>query len=504
MKIESKNYFTGISHKIPENLDDKTEIDAFLLKNKGKKLIVIQGLGFVGSVMALVCANSKIENYAVIGIDLPNEKSYWKIKSINDGIFPINSSDKLIETFYQNSRKLNNFYATFDPYCFTKADVIIIDINLDVIKNGVNFSNQKSYEVPLNGFKNAVYSIGQNCREDVLILTETTVPPGTSINLIKPIIDSCLLSRGMQNTKYLLGHSYERVMPGPNYIDSIKNFYRVYAGIDSRSADAVELFLKTIISVEKYPLTRLSNTNATELSKVLENSYRAMNIAFITEWSRFAEEADVNLFEVIDAIKLRPTHSNMMYPSLGVGGYCLTKDSLLASWSLENIFKSKYTLNQSLQSLNINDSMPKMAFTFLSNQYFKECNLELKGLKILLLGVSYRSNIGDTRFTPVELLFDLLSNNNNIIHLHDPYVNYWEEKKLFINQDLQKSLNETYDILIFSTGHIEYKSKEFIEILKNKKNMFIFDAVGLLNNYEIELISINNIVKVIGRGDLNK
>ena len=293
-------------------------------------------------------------------------------------------------------------------------------------------------------------------------------------------------------------------MPGPNYIDSIKNFYRVYAGIDSRSADAVELFLKTIISVEKYPLTRLSNTNATELSKVLENSYRAMNIAFITEWSRFAEEADVNLFEVIDAIKLRPTHSNMMYPSLGVGGYCLTKDSLLASWSLENIFKSKYTLNQSLQSLNINDSMPKMAFTFLSNQYFKEYNLELKGLKILLLGVSYRSNIGDTRFTPVELLFDLLINNNNIIHLHDPYVNYWEEKKLFINQDLQKSLNETYDILIFSTGHIEYKSKEFIEILKNKKNMFIFDAVGLLNNYEIELISINNIVKVIGRGDLNK
>ena len=127
MQIESKNYFTGISHKIPENLDDKTEIDAFLFKNKGKKLIVVQGLGFVGSVMALVCANSKIENYAVIGIDLPNEKSYWKIKSINDGIFPINSSDKLIETFYQNSRQSNNFYATFDPYCFTKADDLYQD-----------------------------------------------------------------------------------------------------------------------------------------------------------------------------------------------------------------------------------------------------------------------------------------------------------------------------------------------------------------------------------------
>ena len=93
-------------------------------------------------------------------------------------------------------------------------------------------------------------------------------------------------------------------MPGPDYIDSIQNFYRVYSGIDEISADHTENFLRTIISTEDYPLTRLSSTNSTEISKVLENSYRAMNIAFISEWSRFAEESGVNLFEIIDAIKM--------------------------------------------------------------------------------------------------------------------------------------------------------------------------------------------------------
>ena len=92
-------------------------------------------------------------------------------------------------------------------------------------------------------------------------------------------------------------------MPGPEYINSIKNFYRVYAGVDEKSADAVERFLKTIISTDEYPLTRLKNTESTEMAKVLENSYRAMNISFMVEWSRFAERAGVNLYSVVDAIQ---------------------------------------------------------------------------------------------------------------------------------------------------------------------------------------------------------
>ena len=164
-------------------------------------------------------------------------------------------------------------------------------------------------------------------------MIETTVPPGTCENVVKPIIEKQLTKRGFGSEDFYLGHSYERVMPGPQYIDSIREFPRVYAGINEISAILVEKFLKTIIDTSKCNLTRLENTNATEMAKVLENSYRAMNIAFAVEWSRFAEEAGVDLYAIVDAIRVRPTHNNLMYPGIGVGGYCLTKDPLLASWA---------------------------------------------------------------------------------------------------------------------------------------------------------------------------
>ena len=121
--------------------------------------------------------------------------------------------------------------------------------------------------------------------------------------IIKPIIEEELIERGLSLKNYRLGHSYERVMPGPQYVDSIREFPRVYSGINEASADAVEFFLKTIIDTSKCKITRLEHTNATEMAKVLENSYRAMNIAFAVEWSRFAEEAGVDLYAVVDAIR---------------------------------------------------------------------------------------------------------------------------------------------------------------------------------------------------------
>ena len=116
-----------------------------------------------------------------------------------------------------------------------------------------------------------------------------------------------------------------------------------------------------------------------------------MNIAFIQEWTELAEAANVNLYEVIDAIRLRPTHSNIMRPGLGVGGYCLTKDPLLASWSSEKIFEGK-PLKQSEESVVINDRMPLHTYNKISNFY----NGSLEGKTVLILGVSYLSDVGDT------------------------------------------------------------------------------------------------------------
>ena len=500
MNNKSKNPISKTIYDIPEILDDSLNIDKFLSNHPNKKLIVVQGLGFVGAVMSLVCANSKNEEYVVVGIDLPTTESYWKIRSINEGIFPIISADKKVDEYFQNTIRDNNFYATYDPYIYSKADVIIVDINLDVQKqmDHIHADELVDYSVNLDGFKNAIRTIGKNCKEDILILVETTVPPGTTI-LAKNIVENLLSKRGLKKDKIKIGHSYERVMPGPNYIDSIQNFYRVYSGVNKYSADHVEEFLKTIISIDEYPLTRLKNTNSTEMSKVLENSFRAMNIAFMVEWSRYAEESEVDLYEVVEAIRMRPTHKNIMLPGIGVGGYCLTKDPLLASWSKKNIFSSDHPLVMSETAVTTNDKMPLYAYNYLKES-IPEGNLKDK--KIFLLGVSYAPDVGDTRYSPVELLCKLLIGSGSILHLHDPFITYWDELNIDVNDDFD-NLTESTDIVIISTGHSVYKNNEsLICKLMKYKNIVIFDTIGILNKQEINKLLTRHTVKVLGRGDI--
>ncbi len=495
----SRSPITNKEYLLPSSLNDKDGIEQFLSLHPGKKVVVVQGMGFVGSVMGLVVANALTEEYAVIGIDLPTPASYWKICSINEGVFPVLASDPKISRYYENSRKKKNYYATVDPYAYSKADVVIVDINLDVKKHSSPPDETGEYSVDLTPFKKAIESIGTHCKPDALVLVETTVPPGTTDKIVRPLLEDCLQKRGLPATDLKVGHSYERVMPGPKYIDSIQNFYRVFAGTDERSADAVEQFLRTVIRTDEYPLTKLGNTNATEMAKVLENSFRAMNIAFMVEWSRFAEEAGVDIYEVVNAIRMRPTHKNLMLPGLGVGGYCLTKDPLLASWARMNLFGSNDPLHQSEKGVRINDKMPLYAFEYLQTQY-KDT---LEGKKVLLLGVSYLNDVGDTRFTPVEGFHDQLEIEGCTISLHDPHVLYWEEKDTWVNQDLDSLLTAEYDIVAITTGHREYRGNDvFIEKLMNLAPAFIYDTIGVLSNADIAKLSSRHKVRVIGRGDL--
>jgi len=501
--IDKSNYsispITQKQYIIPSEPAEAETLNSFLNKNSGKEIVVVQGLGFVGAVMSLICANAIAKEYIVLGVDLPTEESYWRIASINDGLFPVKSADPKIEEFYGESRKKGNFLATFHSISYAVADIIIVDINLDVQKQSDDHHNLINFDVDLSGFKSAINTIAYNCKEDVLILIETTVPPGSTEKLVRPIIERGLHARGLSLDHYRLGHSYERVMPGPNYIDSIQNFYRVYSGIDEASASAVEEFLRTIIYTESYPLTRLGNTTATEMAKVLENSFRAMNIAFIVEWSRFAEEAGVNLFDVVNAIRMRPTHKNMMLPGIGVGGYCLTKDPLLASWSRLNLFESKDGLYQSEVGVKINDKMPQYAFEFLIRNYSNTLNNK----RVLLLGVSYLNDVGDTRYSPVDYLFDLLNNAYATVVTHDPYVNYWEEKETKVECDLKKVMSNEYEIIIISTGHSEYKSNRFlVDSLVKQKNVFILDTINIFTEAEIEIIQKHHEIKILGRGDV--
>jgi nucleotide sugar dehydrogenase len=493
----SVNPVNGKKHLIPNQKDESNKIKDFLEVNHGKKVIVVQGLGFVGAVMSLICANALTEEYAVIGIDLANEMNYWKIDSINQGHFPIVADDDKIEELFHNTRIKKNLLATHDPFAYSVADIIIIDINLDVQKSSDQNNVLLNYDVDLSGFKKAITTVGENCKEDVLILVETTVPPGTCKQIVEPIISKTLKERGVAINKWALGHSYERVMPGPDYIDSIQNFYRVYSGINEESANRTESFLKTIIRTDQYPLSRLADTTATEMAKVLENSYRAMNISFMIEWTRFAEEAGVNLYEIVEAIRMRPTHKNIMFPGIGVGGYCLTKDPLMASWARQQMFGGE-PLEDSENSVRKNDRMPLNAFNFL-----KHHEPELLNKTVLLLGVSYRQDVADTRSSPVESFYSMLQTEGAKIITHDPFVRYWEEKDLKVSNDLESVLKEDIDIIVVSTKHKMYSSDElFTDLICNINPVKFFDTVGALTENQLLRFREKHNVKILGRGDI--
>jgi nucleotide sugar dehydrogenase len=225
-----------------------------------------------------------------------------------------------------------------------------------------------------------------------------------------------------------------------------------------------------------------------------------MNIAFAVEWSRFAEEAGVNLYEVVEAIRMRPTHKNLMLPGIGVGGYCLTKDPLLASWSKQTLFGSTQPLGQSEQGVKINDKMPLYAYQFMKRELGLE---DLVGKKALLLGVSYRSNVGDTRYSPVESFYNYLLKDNCDVYLQDPYVRFWEEKEVDVAENYMVAFEEQLDIVAITTGHVEYRNSEkLMSLLLAQKSLFILDTVGLLSEEEIIKLSAKHTVRVVGRGDI--
>ena len=154
-----------------------------------------------------------------------------------------------------------------------------------------------------------------------------------------------------------MAHSYERVMPGANYVASVRNFWRVCSGINDEARNRVVKFLSEVIDTKNFPLTVLDRPIESETAKIVENSYRATILAFLNEWSVFSERNGVDLVKVLEAIKVRPTHSNIIFPGPGIGGYCLPKDGGLAVWAYKHLLGFEDDLFKITPlAININDS----------------------------------------------------------------------------------------------------------------------------------------------------
>jgi nucleotide sugar dehydrogenase len=453
-----------------------------------RPVVCIQGLGHVGSAMAAAVASAKnaqgLPLYNVIGVDLDKKK----VDSINIGKLPVACTDSKFAMAVESASETGNLVAVTDPSAFALAEIIVVDVPFDI--EDIHGDQKLSFDI----FRKAIKSIGCHAKPGALVLVETTVPPGTCHHIVWPDLKLCLKERGLPEDSLLLAHSYERVMPGPNYFESITRFWRVFAGIDKKAGDAAEKFLKTVIYTDEFPLTRLENTTASETAKVLENSYRAVTIAFAEEWGRFAEAVGIDLFEIINAIRVRPTHSNMRQPGFGVGGYCLTKDPLMAKLASKDLFKlSGMEFPFCSSAVEINHAMPLVSL----NQIEEELG-GLSDKKILLLGVSYRSDVGDTRYSPSEVFVREGRLRGAVIDCHDPLVNIWAELDENLPSKIPSPVN--YDAIVFAVNHSEYLEIDFDKWLSGAKPL-VFDANCVLSPIQREKAKVAGcVVRCVGRG----
>src|SRR5512137_1710662 len=266
---------------------------------------------------------------------------------------------------------------------------------------------------------------------EALVLIETTVAPGTTEQVAYPIMKRVFKKRGIKSDP-LLAHSYERVMPGRNYVASIRDFWRVCSGINEKAKARVVKFLNEVLNTDKFPLTVMDRPIESETAKIVENSYRATILAFLDEWSIFAERNGVDLIKVIKAIKVRPTHSNIIFPGPGIGGYCLPKDGGLGVWAYKHILGFEDDIFKiTPMAIDINDTRSLHAAQQVRDG-LRNMNVPIASAEVLILGASYREDVGDTRYSGSEILIRRLAEMGAEIRVHDPYVDHWYE---FENQE---------------------------------------------------------------------
>ncbi|RPJ11438.1 MAG: nucleotide sugar dehydrogenase [Desulfobacteraceae bacterium] len=500
---------------------------------KGREIVVVMGVGFVGAVMAGVVADSADKKsgkpgYFVIGMQRPSTRSFWKIPYINRGISPVEAEDPEVAPMIArcvNEKK--TLSATFTYDALSLADVVVVDVQCDYHKD--TFGDCREGYADIAALEESLKVIGEKIKPDCLILIETTVPPGTTEYVAYPIIKKAFEKRGLKNAEPLLSHSFERVMPGRNYVASVRDFWRVCSGINATASERVAKFLTDIINVEKFPLTVLEKPIESETCKIIENSYRATLLAFMDEWSVFAERNGVDLTKVIEAIKVRPTHSNIIFPGPGIGGYCLPKDGGLGVWAYHTLMGFEDDIFKVTPlAIDINDTRSLRAVQLVRDA-LRNMGKIVAASKVTVLGVSYRQDVGDTRYSGSEIIVRKLAEMGAEIRAHDPYVKHWWElekqdtypasghswARFFRNQENLKDLHmsislpgalEGSDAVMLAVRHKDYLSLVPDDVVKMAgKPLAVIDCFGILNDDEIRrYFELGCEVKGLGRGHIQR
>ncbi|MEN6386330.1 MAG: UDP binding domain-containing protein [Phycisphaerales bacterium] len=501
-------------------------------RKEGKEVVVVMGVGFVGAVMAAIVADTVDKKTGkpskfVIGCQRPSVRSYWKIPMLDRGISPVKAEDPEVDPMIARCVKdKKTLIGTYNSDCLELADCVVIDVQCDYLKK--DLGQLRTGTTDMAALEATMKTIGQKIQPNCLVLIETTVAPGTTEFVAWPILKKAFAARGIKSEP-LLAHSFERVMPGKQYVASIRDFWRVCSGCNTEAKARVEKFLREVLNTEKFPLTVMDRPIESETTKIIENSYRATILAFLNEWSMFSERNGVDLMKVIKAIKMRPTHNNMIFPGPGIGGYCLPKDGGLGFWAYKHILGFEDDIfKMSTMAIDINDTRGLHVAT-LTRDALRNMGKYIAGAKVLLCGASYRQDVADTRYSGSEIVVRKLTEMGADIAVHDPYLEHWYEleqqdtypapghswsrffrnhshlKDIQVQSDLQKAIKDA-EVLILAVPHEPYLNLNPDEIVKwAGAPIAVVDCFGILDDAAIKrYFELGCEVKALGRGHIQR
>jgi len=519
----------------PDDYEGEYKRLASLVENErkaGKEIVVVMGLGFVGAVMAAVVADStgrasgKADKF-VIGMQRPSTRSYWKIPMMNTGVSPVKAEDPEVDILINRCVTVRkNLMATYTYDALSLADVVVVDVQCDFLKQ--ELGNCESGNAEIAALEESMKIIADKIQPECLVLIETTVPPGTTEFIAYPTVKKAFARRGIDKEP-LIAHSYERVMPGKDYVRSIRDFWRVCSGINEESRKRVEDFLSDVLNVDEYPLTVLDRPLESETAKIVENSYRATILAFMDEWSNFCERNGVDLIKVMDAIKVRPTHNNMIFPGPGIGGYCLPKDGGLGVWAYRHLMGFEDDLFRiTPAAIDINDTRALHPVQLIRDA-LRNMGKIVAASVVTILGASYREDVGDTRYSGSELMVRKLAEMGAEVKVHDPYVEHWWEfesqdsypsvgsslarffrnqeslKQLRVDKDLDHAIRGS-DAIVLAVRHKQYLDLDPDDMVSMiGAPTAVIDCFGVLDDKKINrFFELGCEVKGLGRGHIQR
>lgn len=422
-------------------------------------IIGVIGLGYVGLPLAV---ESAVNGYKVIGFDIQEKK----VNMINQGINYISDVENSILKEMVNKEMLS---ATSDFQFIKEVDIVIICVPTPLDK----------YQQPdISYVKSSTECVGKYLHEDTLVILESTTYPGTTEELIMPILEK---ESGMKCEKdFYLAFSPERVDPG-NLIYKTKNTPKVVGGIGRKSTKTASIFYENVLESTIY---EVSSPKVAEAEKILENTYRNINIGLINEMAIICNKMNINIWEVIDAANTKPYGFQAFYPGPGLGGHCIPLDPYYLTWKAKEY---NYHTRLIETSGEINNYMPQYIVER-SAKILNKFNKSLNGSKILVLGIAYKSDIDDYRESPALKIIENLKNEGTDVKFFDPYIQVYRfENKDYYGVKLSKEILNDSDLVVITTAHSKY---DYNFIQQNSK--FIFDTRNatkeLMNKENIELL----------------